>query len=167
VAALCENASADEQQEWHGLLAAHREQVGEWADNYPPTFGDKHQLVSAELARTEGRDLDAMRLYEEAIRGRARTASSKTKHWPVRGRAVLRHARLCDDRPNLSVQSGTATTAGARARQGEATRRMLPALAPGRDFHFSRRHHQPQRLDVTVRQRTSRYLLFPDRRFIM
>jgi hypothetical protein len=69
VAALCENASADEQQEWHGLLAAHREQVGEWADNYPPTFGDKHQLVSAELARTEGRDLDAMRLYEEAIRG--------------------------------------------------------------------------------------------------
>ena len=68
VAALYENATADEQNRWHDLLTAHREQLREWADNYPPTFGDKHALVSAELARLEGRDLDAMRLYEEAIR---------------------------------------------------------------------------------------------------
>jgi len=68
VAALYEKASADEQTRWRDLLAAHREQLREWADKYPPTFGDKHALVSAELARLEGRDLDAMRLYEEAIR---------------------------------------------------------------------------------------------------
>jgi PAS domain S-box-containing protein len=68
VAALYENASADEQTDWRNLLTAHREHLGEWAENYPPTFGDKHALVSAELARTEGRDLDAMRLYEEAVR---------------------------------------------------------------------------------------------------
>ena len=36
--------------------------------SYPPTFGDKHALVSVEIARLEGRGLDAMRLYEEAIR---------------------------------------------------------------------------------------------------
>jgi PAS domain S-box-containing protein len=67
VAALYEKASADEQTGWSELLTAHREQLREWADNYRPTFGDKHALVSAEIARLEGRDLDAMRLYEVAI----------------------------------------------------------------------------------------------------
>ena len=62
-------ASADEQQQaWRELLTAHREQLREWAENYPPTFADKHALVSAEIARLEGRDADAMRLYEQAIR---------------------------------------------------------------------------------------------------
>ncbi len=68
IAALYENASADEQNRWHELLQVHREQLRKWVDNYSPTFADKHALVSAELARVEGRDLDAMRLYEEAIR---------------------------------------------------------------------------------------------------
>src|SRR5258707_14719561 len=68
VAALYENGSADEQSGWRDLLTAHRERLREWADSYPPTFGDKHTLVSAEIARLEGRDTDAMRLYEQAIR---------------------------------------------------------------------------------------------------
>jgi PAS domain S-box-containing protein len=67
VSALYENASADQQQEWHELLTAHREQLREWADTYPPTFADKHALVAAEIARLERRDADAMRLYEQAI----------------------------------------------------------------------------------------------------
>jgi PAS domain S-box-containing protein len=67
VAALYENASADEQTGWRDLLTAHREQLREWAHSYPPTFGDKYALVSAEIARLEGRDADAMRLYEQAI----------------------------------------------------------------------------------------------------
>ena len=68
VAALYETATADEQTGWRDLLTAHQEQLREWADNYPPTFADKHALVSAEIARLEGRDADAMRLYEQAIR---------------------------------------------------------------------------------------------------
>jgi PAS domain S-box-containing protein len=68
VAACYENGSADEQSEWRDLLAAHREQLREWAETNPLTFADKHALVSAEIARIEGRDGDAMRLYEEAIR---------------------------------------------------------------------------------------------------
>jgi PAS domain S-box-containing protein len=67
VAALYEEASADEQSGWRELLTAHREQLREWAENYPPTFSDKHALASAELARIEGRDADAMRLYEQAV----------------------------------------------------------------------------------------------------
>jgi PAS domain S-box-containing protein len=67
VAACYENASADEQQEWR-VLTAHQEQLREWAETNPPTFADKHALVVAEIARLEGRDPDAMRLYEQAIR---------------------------------------------------------------------------------------------------
>ncbi|MGA8584811.1 MAG: PAS domain S-box protein [Roseiarcus sp.] len=68
VAAHYEKASADKQTGWRELLIVHREQLREWAENYPPTFADKYALVSAEIARLEGRDADAMRLYEEAIR---------------------------------------------------------------------------------------------------
>ena len=67
VAACYENGSANQQQEWREVLTAHQEQLREWAENYPPTFADKHALVSAEIARLEGRDADAMRLYEQAI----------------------------------------------------------------------------------------------------
>jgi PAS domain S-box-containing protein len=67
VAAVYENGSADEQQGWRDLLTAHREQLREWAENYPPTFADKHLLVLAEIARVEKRDAEALRLYEEAI----------------------------------------------------------------------------------------------------
>jgi len=67
VAALYEAASSEEQQTWRKLLLEHREQLREWAENYPPTFADKHALVLAEIARLEKRDVDAQRLYEEAI----------------------------------------------------------------------------------------------------
>jgi hypothetical protein len=65
--ALYENASADEQTGRRDLLTAHQEQLREWTENYPPTFTDKHAQVSAEIARLEGRDFDAMQLYEQAI----------------------------------------------------------------------------------------------------
>src|SRR5260370_75846 len=67
VAALYEKGNADEQTGWRDLLTAHREQLREWAENYPPTFTDKHELVLAELACIEGRAFDAMQLYEQAI----------------------------------------------------------------------------------------------------
>jgi PAS domain S-box-containing protein len=67
VAACYENVPADQQQAWDGLLARHVEQLREWAENNPSTFADKHTLVSAEIARLERRDSDAMRLYEQAI----------------------------------------------------------------------------------------------------
>ena len=67
VAALFESGSPSEQIRWRELLTAHREQLRQWADSCPPTFAGKHALVSAEIARLEGRDADAMRLYEEAI----------------------------------------------------------------------------------------------------
>ena len=112
VAALYENASADEQTGWRDLLTAHREQLREWADNYPPTFADKHALVAAEIARLEGRDLDAMRLYEQAIRsarehgfvqneGLAHEVAARfyaARGFETIAHAYLRNARNCYDR---------------------------------------------------------------------
>ena len=109
VAACYDNASADEQARWRNLLTAHSERLREWADNYPPTFGDKHALVSAEIARLEGRDPDAMRLYEEAIRSARQTRFVQNeglahelaaRFYAARGfetiaHTYMRHARHC------------------------------------------------------------------------
>jgi hypothetical protein len=73
VAALYEKGSADEQQGRRDLLTAHREKLLEWADNYPLTFADKHAPVSAEIARLEDRDLDAIFWsFDLSVYGRAR-----------------------------------------------------------------------------------------------
>ena len=112
VAALYEKASAEEQQEWRDLLTAHREQLREWAESYPPTFADKHLLVSAEIARLEGRAFDAMQLYEQAIQSarengfvqnEALAYEVAARFYAARGFAVIAHvylskARNCYDR---------------------------------------------------------------------
>ncbi len=112
VAALYETASADQQAASRKLLMEHQEQMREWAENYPPTFADKHALVSAEIARLEERDADALRLYEEAIRsarehgfvqneGVAHKVAAQyclARSLEAAGYAYLRNARNCYDR---------------------------------------------------------------------
>ncbi|WP_437974225.1 ATP-binding sensor histidine kinase [Sorangium sp. So ce295] len=51
-------------QRLEGLLA----QLKYWADNCPENFRNRHVLVLAEKCRIEGRDLEAMAFYEQAIR---------------------------------------------------------------------------------------------------
>jgi PAS domain S-box-containing protein len=49
-------------------LEEHGEQLRVWAaETRSPTFSDKHVLISAEIARLEGRELEAERLYEKSI----------------------------------------------------------------------------------------------------
>ena len=67
-AAVCDPAVAGEYQQHVAALAAHHRQLEIWAENCPENFENRAALVGAEIARLEGRDLDAMRLYEEAIR---------------------------------------------------------------------------------------------------
>src|SRR5258706_11289981 len=67
-AARCDTASAEERPQHLEALAAHHRQIALWAKNCPVTFANRAALVGAEIARLEGRDMDAMRLYEEAIR---------------------------------------------------------------------------------------------------
>jgi tetratricopeptide (TPR) repeat protein len=48
-------------------LAAHQRQLAVWAENCRENFENRVALVSAEIARIEGRPLEAMDLYERAI----------------------------------------------------------------------------------------------------
>jgi predicted ATPase/signal transduction histidine kinase len=43
--------------------------LSQWAESAPENFAARAQLVSAELARAGGRELEAMHLYEQAIQG--------------------------------------------------------------------------------------------------
>ena len=75
----------------------------------PPTFAGEQALASAEIARIEGRDLEAMRLYDEAIRAARENGFVQdegiahevaTRFYVVRGfdliaEAYLRKARYC------------------------------------------------------------------------
>ncbi|MEA2849684.1 MAG: hypothetical protein QOG78_4965, partial [Rhodospirillaceae bacterium] len=67
-AAACNTAAAGERQQHVDALAAHHQQLEIWAANCPENFENRAALVGAEIARIDGRDVDAMRLYEQAIR---------------------------------------------------------------------------------------------------
>jgi predicted ATPase/signal transduction histidine kinase len=45
--------------------------LGRLADSAPHTYAHKHDLLSAERASMDGRDMEAMRLYEQAVRSAA------------------------------------------------------------------------------------------------
>ncbi len=107
MAALFEQGSAEDQTGWRDLLAAHGKQLREWADNYPPTFGHRHALVAAEIARLEGRDADAIGLYEQAIQlarehgfvqNEALAHEVAARFYAGRGGETAANAHLCNAR---------------------------------------------------------------------
>jgi PAS domain S-box-containing protein len=67
-AASADSAAADARQQHVATLAAHHRQLQIWAEHGPENFENRAALVGAEIARLEGRDLDAEGLYEHAIR---------------------------------------------------------------------------------------------------
>jgi len=108
-ASCCHDASVDERQRYLESLAAHHRQLEAWAENCPENFENRAALVGAEIARIEGRDLDAMRLYERAIgsahangfvNNEAVANELAARFYSARGfkkiaRAYLRDARYC------------------------------------------------------------------------
>jgi predicted ATPase/signal transduction histidine kinase len=67
-AASWDSASHDQRQKHLEALAAHHKQLEIWAENCPENFENRAALVAAEIARIEGRLIDAEELYEKAIR---------------------------------------------------------------------------------------------------
>ena len=66
-AASCEPTGPDHYDKHREALRAHEQELRGWATNCPQNFEDRATLVGAEIARIEGRPLDAMDLYERAI----------------------------------------------------------------------------------------------------
>src|SRR5439155_15219404 len=58
----------EEQPQHLEALAAHYRQLEIWAENCPENFENRAALVGAEIARIEGRALEAEQLYEQSIR---------------------------------------------------------------------------------------------------
>jgi len=67
-AASWDSAFPDQGQQHFEALAAHHRRLALCAENGPENFENRAALVGAELARIEGRALDAEQLYEQAIR---------------------------------------------------------------------------------------------------
>ncbi|MDB6157503.1 MAG: histidine kinase [Gammaproteobacteria bacterium] len=108
-AAYCNTTSADEHSPHMKALAAHHRQLEIWAQHCPENFGNRTALVSAEIARIEGRHLDAERLYEESIKlarehgfvqNEGVAGELAARFYAARGlettaQAYLRNARYC------------------------------------------------------------------------
>jgi PAS domain S-box-containing protein len=108
-AAYCNAASAEQRPLHLAALAAHHRQLEVWAHHCPENFANRTALVSAEIARIEGRHVDAERLYEEAIRtarehrfiqNEGIAGELAARFYAARGfdtiaQAYLRNARYC------------------------------------------------------------------------
>lgn len=108
-AAAFDNASAQEQRAWSEALRVNHRQLEIWAEHCPENFVNRAALVGAEIARLEGRDLDAQQLYQRAIRSanangfthnEAVAYEVAARYYAARGfdkieEAYLREARSC------------------------------------------------------------------------
>jgi PAS domain S-box-containing protein len=67
-AAAWDHATLEQRPSHFDSVLDHHRQLEVWAEVNPETFEDRAALVGAEIARIEGRVLDAQELYEKAIR---------------------------------------------------------------------------------------------------
>jgi PAS domain S-box-containing protein len=108
-AAAWNSASSEDRQRHFAALIDHHRQLRIWAQHCPANFENRTALVSAEIARIEGRILDAEQLYEAAIRSahangfvhnEALSYELAARFYGARGfdtiaQAYLRKARYC------------------------------------------------------------------------
>jgi PAS domain S-box-containing protein len=102
-------ASVDQRRDILNVLETHRHLLTLWVEHCPETFANRASLVAAEVARIEGRTLDAMRLYDEAIRSAGANGFVHNEalanevaarfyegcHFETIAHAYVRHARYC------------------------------------------------------------------------
>ncbi|MBY5399472.1 AAA family ATPase [Rhizobium leguminosarum] len=67
-AAACDAAAGDDRLEHLEAIRRHQKQIDIWAESGTENHGNRRALVAAEVARLENRDMDALGLYEEAVR---------------------------------------------------------------------------------------------------
>ena len=106
-AAQYDAASDDERIDIPRALEKHRKQIEIWAGTCPENFQTRYALVCAEIARIDGRALDAERHYEEAIRSARRNGFAHNEglaselaanFYKVRGFDTIAHAYLSQAR---------------------------------------------------------------------
>ena len=108
-AASVASSSVDDRSRHFSAIVAHQRQLIFWAENCPGNFANRVALVGAEIARIDGRVLDAERLYEEAIQSARQNGFTQheglahelaARFYAARGletisNAYLQNARAC------------------------------------------------------------------------
>jgi PAS domain S-box-containing protein len=106
-AASWDLASPDQRDQHVEALGVHHRQLEIWAEHCPENFENRAALVGAEIARIEGRLLDAEQLYEKAIRSahanhfvhnEALANEVAARFYAARGFEKIAHAYLHDAR---------------------------------------------------------------------
>ena len=67
-AAASESASTEDRDGHQEALTGHHKRIAAWAEHCPENFSNREALVAAEIARLSGAELEAQRLYEDAVR---------------------------------------------------------------------------------------------------
>jgi predicted ATPase len=122
-AASWDSAAPDQRQQHFEALTTHHRQLQVWAENCPENFENRAALVGAEIARIEGRELDAERRYEQAIRSAHANGFVHNEalayelaarfYWHMA--STSSHTRICE-RPATAICNG-----GPMARYGNST----------------------------------------------
>ena len=121
-------ASPDQRQQHFEALTAHHKQLEIWAEHCPENFENRAALVGAEIARIEGRELDAKRLYEQAIRSARANGFVHNEALANELAARFYTARGFEtDRASLPAQRPLLLSALGSRWQGAATRSAVSA----------------------------------------
>jgi len=105
LAAHLDAVPADQRSHQLNLLSGYQQRLEAWADSCPQNFENRVVLVQAEMARIENRDLEAMRLYDRAIRSaresgfahnEALASELAARFYAARGFETIAHAYLRD-----------------------------------------------------------------------
>jgi transcriptional regulator with GAF, ATPase, and Fis domain len=96
--ALYAEGTPEERQETTTLLEALHRRLQRWAENSPHNFQAQHVLVSAEMARLQRQNTDAMALYEAAIE-----AATTYERWREKALAHELYARFWLERGQQKV----------------------------------------------------------------
>ena len=128
-AAASDFAIPDERREHSGALAEHHERLALWAAYCPENFANRAALVGAELARIDGRVVDAEQLYSRRSGPHVNTASSRTKDWRTSWpRGSMRHVASNHSKISTSKGLGTATSDGEPTAKSASSTELHPRL---------------------------------------
>jgi predicted ATPase len=118
LAARPSETSAKMSGEAAAALSALVARLGRWAENSPANFQAQHLIVSAELARGQGKETEAVALYEAAI-----AAATRSERARERALAGELYARFWRERGQTKVAAGfMAEARAAYARWGAAAK---------------------------------------------
>src|SRR5262249_56974207 len=129
LAVLYPQATASQQLAYRQTLGEEMRQHRRWADHCPANFENRYALLAAEVARIDGQDLEAMRLYEAAIR-------SAREHGFIQNEALANELAGC-----FYLDRGLATNGDSHLRDARACYALWGA--DGKVRQLDERYRQP------------------------